>query len=189
MEFVKYTAEGPVGVITISRPEALNALNDQVIRQLDAVLSDLDLEQIRCVIIRGEGEKAFVAGADIGQMYGLSKAQGRQFGRQGNDVFRRLETLPVPTIAAVGGFALGGGCELAMSCDIRLCSDNAVFGQPEVGLGITPGFGGTQRMARLIGPGRARSSSTPPARSKRRRRCPSGWSRGSIPRRSSWTRP
>mgnify|MGYP004570005497 CR=1 FL=1 len=156
MEFVKYTAEGPVGVITISRPEALNALNDQVIRQLDAVLSDLDLEQIRCVIIRCEGEKAFVAGADIGQMYGLSKAQGRQFGRQGNDVFRRLETLPVPTIAAVGGFALGGGCELAMSCDIRLCSDNAVFGQPEVGLGITPGFGGTQRMARLIGPGRAK---------------------------------
>ena len=97
-----------------------------------------------------------MAGADIAQMSGLTKAEGEAFGKHGNDVFRKLETLSVPTIAAVNGFALGGGCELAMSCDIRLCAETAVFGQPEVGLGITPGFGGTQRMARLIGPGKAK---------------------------------
>lgn len=97
-----------------------------------------------------------MAGADIAQMSGLTKAEGEAFGKHGNDVFRKLETLPIPTIAAVNGFALGGGCELAMSCDIRLCAETAVFGQPEVGLGITPGFGGTQRMARLIGPGKAK---------------------------------
>lgn len=156
MEYVKLSAEGGVGVLTIARPAALNALNDQVIRELDQALDSVDLQQVRCLIVTGEGEKAFVAGADIGQMGGLNKAQGEAFGKLGNDVFRKLETLPIPTIAAVCGFALGGGCELAMSCDIRLCSETAVFGQPEVGLGITPGFGGTQRMARLIGPGRAK---------------------------------
>ncbi len=156
MEYVKLSAEGGVGILTIARPAALNALNDQVIRELDQVLDSVDLQQIRCLIVTGEGEKAFVAGADIGQMRGLTKEQGEAFGKLGNDVFRKLETLPIPTVAAVCGFALGGGCELAMSCDIRLCSETAVFGQPEVGLGITPGFGGTQRMARLIGPGRAK---------------------------------
>ncbi len=156
MDFVQFSAQGNVGILTINRPAALNALNDQVIRELDAALDQIDRNVIRCVIVRGAGEKAFVAGADIGQMSTLSKQEGQAFGKLGNDVFRKLETLPIPTIAAVCGFALGGGCELAMSCDIRLASETAVFGQPEVGLGITPGFGGTQRMARLIGPGRAK---------------------------------
>lgn len=156
MEYIKLAVEGNVGVLTINRPAALNALNDQVIRELDEALDSIDLDTVRCIVVTGEGQKAFVAGADIGQMSGLTKAEGEAFGKLGNDVFRKLEILPIPTIAAVCGFALGGGCELAMSCDIRLCSDTAVFGQPEVGLGITPGFGGTQRMARLIGMGRAK---------------------------------
>ena len=156
MEYIKLTVEGNVGVLTVNRPAALNALNDQVIRELNEALDTIDLDVVRCLVVTGEGQKAFVAGADIGQMSGLTKAEGEAFGKLGNDVFRKLETLPIPTIAAVCGFALGGGCELAMSCDIRLCSDTAVFGQPEVGLGITPGFGGTQRMARLIGVGRAK---------------------------------
>ena len=156
MEYIKLAVEGNVGVLTVNRPAALNALNDQVIRELNEALDAIDLDTVRCLVVTGEGQKAFVAGADIGQMSGLTKAEGEAFGKLGNDVFRKLETLPIPTIAAVCGFALGGGCELAMSCDIRLCSDTAVFGQPEVGLGITPGFGGTQRMARLIGMGRAK---------------------------------
>ena len=156
MEYVKFSAEGGVGTLVIDRPRALNALNDQVIRELDRTLDQIDPETVRCVIVRGGGEKAFVAGADIAQMSALTKAEGQAFGKLGNDVFRKLETLPIPTIAAVCGFALGGGCELAMSCDIRICSDTAVFGQPETGLGITPGFGGTQRLARLIGPGMAK---------------------------------
>ncbi len=156
MEYVKFSAEGGVGTLVIDRPRALNALNDQVIRELDQTLDQIDLETVRCVVVRGGGEKAFVAGADIAQMSALTKAEGQAFGKLGNDVFRKLETLPIPTIAAVCGFALGGGCELAMSCDIRICSDTAVFGQPETGLGITPGFGGTQRLARLIGPGMAK---------------------------------
>ena len=113
-------------------------------------------EEIRALVLTGCGEKAFVAGADIGEMSTLTKAGGEAFGKKGNDVFRKLETLPIPTIAAVNGFALGGGCELSMSCDIRICADTAVFGQPEAGLGITPGFGGTQRLARLVGPGMAK---------------------------------
>ena len=156
MEYIKLAVEGNVGVLTVNRPAALNALNDQVIRELNEALDTIDLDTVRCLVVTGEGQKAFVAGADIGQMSGLTKAEGEAFGKLGNDVFRKLEILPIPTIAAVCGFALGGGCELAMSCDIRLCSDTAVFGQPEVGLGITPGFGGTQRMARLIGMGRAK---------------------------------
>lgn len=156
MAVVELVQKGDVSVLTINRPKALNALNDEVITELDKVLDSIDPAATRCVIVTGAGEKAFVAGADIAQMSGLTKAEGEAFGKHGNDVFRKLETLPVPTIAAVNGFALGGGCELAMSCDIRICADTAVFGQPEVGLGITPGFGGTQRMARLIGPGKAK---------------------------------
>ena len=156
MAFVEFEIKGQVGILTINRPEALNALNDQVIAQLGETLDGIDTDAVRCVIVTGSGAKAFVAGADIAQMSGLTKTEGTAFGKLGNDVFRKLETLPIPTIAAVNGFALGGGCELAMSCDIRLASENAVFGQPEVGLGITPGFGGTQRMARLIGPGKAK---------------------------------
>lgn len=156
MSFVKYEPKGNIAYLIIDREKALNALNSQVLADLDAALDAIDLDTVRCVIVRGAGDKSFVAGADIAQMKELSKEEGEAFGKQGNGVMRKLEALPVPTIAAVGGYALGGGCELAMSCDIRLCSDNAVFGQPEVGLGITPGFGGTQRMARLIGPGRAK---------------------------------
>ena len=156
MSFVKYEPQGNIAYLTIDRPEALNALNAQVLADLDAALDAIDLDTVRCVIVRGAGEKSFVAGADIAQMKALTKVEGEAFGKQGNDVFLKLENLPIPTIAAVGGYALGGGCELAMSCDIRLCSDSAVFGQPEVGLGITPGFGGTQRLARLVGMGMAK---------------------------------
>lgn len=156
MAFVELEHKGDIAVLSINRPEALNALNDEVIQQLDKVLDSIDPSSVRCLIVTGAGQKAFVAGADIAQMSGLTKSEGEAFGKHGNDVFRKLETLPIPTIAAVNGFALGGGCELSMSCDIRLCADTAVFGQPEVGLGITPGFGGTQRMARLIGPGKAK---------------------------------
>ena len=156
MEFVTYEAEGQIGLITISRPKALNALNSAVLGELDEVLDAVDLEEIRALILTGAGEKSFVAGADIAEMSSLTKAEGEAFGKKGNDVFRKLEKFPIPVIAAVNGFALGGGCEIAMSCDIRICSENAMFGQPEVGLGITPGFGGTQRLARLIGAGMAK---------------------------------
>ena len=156
MGFVDYAAEGQIGIITINRPKALNALNADVLEDLKAVLDGVDQDAVRCLIITGAGEKSFVAGADIAQMSTLTKEEGEAFGKKGNDIFRALEVFPIPVIAAVNGFALGGGCELAMSCDFRICSDNAMFGQPEVGLGITPGFGGTQRLARLIGPGMAK---------------------------------
>ena len=156
MEFIKYEAEGAVATITIDRPKALNALNSQVLDELSEVLDAVDLNVVRAVILTGAGEKSFVAGADIGEMSTLTKAEGEAFGKKGNDVFRRLETFPIPVIAAVNGFALGGGCEIAMSCDIRICSENAVFGQPEVGLGIKPGFGGTQRLARIVSVGKAK---------------------------------
>jgi len=156
MEFIVYEVKGNVGTITISREKALNALNSTVLEELDATLDAVDLNEVRCLILTGAGAKSFVAGADIGEMSTLTKAEGEAFGKKGNDVFRKLETFPIPVIAAINGFALGGGCEIAMSCDIRICSDNAVFGQPEVGLGITPGFGGTQRLARLVGPGMAK---------------------------------
>lgn len=156
MEFIKYEVEGAVATITIDRQKALNALNSQVLDELSETLDAVDLNVVRAIILTGAGEKSFVAGADIGEMSTLTKAEGEAFGKKGNDVFRRLETFPVPVIAAVNGFALGGGCEIAMSCDIRICSENAVFGQPEVGLGITPGFGGTQRLARIISVGKAK---------------------------------
>ena len=156
MEYILYEVNGAVGTITINREKALNALNSQVLDELNATLDSVDLDTVRCLILTGAGEKSFVAGADIGEMSTLTKAEGEAFGKKGNDVFRKLETFPIPVIAAVNGFALGGGCEISMSCDIRICSDNAVFGQPEVGLGITPGFGGTQRLARLVSPGMAK---------------------------------
>ena len=149
MEFITYEVEGQIGIITINRPKA-------VLDELDKTLDAVDQEAIRCLILTGAGEKSFVAGADIGEMSTLTKAEGEAFGKKGNDVFRKLETFPIPVIAAVNGFALGGGCEISMSCDIRICSENAVFGQPEVGLGITPGFGGTQRLARIVGTGKAK---------------------------------
>ena len=156
MEFVKYEVDGNIAMMTIDRPKALNALNKQVLTEINEVLDQVDPNTVRCMIVTGAGEKSFVAGADIGEMSVLDREGGVDWGKYGNDIFRKLETLPVPTIAAINGFALGGGCEIAMSCDIRICSDNAVFGQPEVGLGITPGFGGTQRLARIVGMGRAK---------------------------------
>jgi len=150
MNTVDYRVEDAVAVVTINRPKALNALNTEVLTDLQAVFEGIDLEQVRAVILTGSGEKAFVAGADIGEMSTMTKEEGELFGMKGNAVFRMIETFPLPVIAAINGFALGGGCEIALSCDIRICSDNAVFGQPEVGLGITPGFGGTQRLARAI---------------------------------------
>ena len=156
MEFVLFEQKNQIGIITINRPKALNALNSTVLDELNEVLDSVDLDVVRCLILTGAGEKSFVAGADIGEMSNLTKEEGEAFGKKGNDVFRKLETFPIPVIAAINGFALGGGCEISMSCDIRICSDNAVFGQPEVGLGITPGFGGTQRLARLVSPGMAK---------------------------------
>ena len=129
--------KGHIAVATINRPKALNALNSQVLEDIDQLVEQVKADdEIRALVITGSGEKAFVAGADIGEMSTLTKAEGEAFGKKGNDVFRKLETLPVPTIAAVNGFALGGGCELSMSCDIRICADTAVFGQPEAGLGM-----------------------------------------------------
>lgn len=152
MGYVTYEVEGAVGILTIDRPKALNALNSEVLDDLSAALDQVDLDTVRCLILTGAGDKSFVAGADIAEMYECSKDEGAAFARKGNDLFLRLESFPIPVICAINGFALGGGCEISMSCDIRLCADNALFGQPEVGLGITPGFGGTQRLARLVGP-------------------------------------
>lgn len=156
MNYIQYEQKDAIAVLTISREKALNALNSEVLGELDAAIDAIDLDTVRCLIITGAGQKSFVAGADIGEMSTLTKEEGEAFGKKGNDVFRKIETLPIPVIAAVTGFALGGGCELSMSCDIRLASENAVFGQPETGLGITPGFGGTQRLARIIPVGKAK---------------------------------
>ena len=154
--FIKYEEEGTTAILTINRPKALNALNSQVLDELEKTLESIDTNKIRALIITGAGEKSFVAGADIAEMSTLTKKEGMEFSKKGNDVFRKIETFPIPVIAAINGFALGGGCEISMSCDIRICSENAIFGQPEVSLGITPGFGGTQRLARLVGMGMAK---------------------------------
>ncbi|HHU54048.1 MAG TPA: enoyl-CoA hydratase [Clostridiaceae bacterium] len=151
MEFVKVSINEAVATITIDRPKALNALNTQVLQEIASAFAGLDLETVRCVILTGAGDRSFVAGADIGEMVDMDSAAGKELGITGNKVMRDIENFPIPVIAAINGFALGGGNELAMSCDIRLASENAIFGQPEVGLGITPGFGGTQRLARVIG--------------------------------------
>ena len=157
MTHVLLEKKGQVAIATVNRPNALNALNSAVLDDLNEMLDTVAADgEIRVLVLTGAGEKAFVAGADIAEMSTLTKAEAEAFGKKGNDVFRRLETLPIPVIAAVNGYALGGGCELSMACDIRICSDTAVFGQPETGLGITPGFGGTQRLSRLVGPGMAK---------------------------------
>lgn len=149
--------EGNIAVVTINRPKALNALNTETLKDLDVVFDAIENdEEVYAVVLTGAGEKAFVAGADITEMKEKNVIEGRKFGQLGNKVFRKIETLSKPVIAAINGFALGGGCEIAMSCDIRIASTTARFGQPEVGLGITPGFGGTQRLARLIGLGMAK---------------------------------
>ena len=156
MEYIKYEVQGQIAIMTINKPKVLNALDGEVLAELDKALDEVDVNSVRCLILTGEGEKAFVAGADIAAQYPLSKSEGEAWGKNGNRIFLKLERLPIPVIAAVNGYALGGGCEICMACDIRICSENAVFGQPEVGLGITPGFGGTQRLARLVGPGMAK---------------------------------
>ncbi|NLV21424.1 MAG: short-chain-enoyl-CoA hydratase [Syntrophomonadaceae bacterium] len=149
--------EPGLAILIINRPQAMNALNYDTLQEIkDAVRQISQDNGIKALIITGAGEKAFVAGADIAYMENLTAIQGREFGALGQSVFSSIENLPIPVIAAVNGFALGGGCELAMACDIRLVSEKARFGQPEVSLGITPGFGGTQRLARLIGAGPAK---------------------------------
>jgi len=149
-------AEG-IATITINRPKALNALNSDVMCELmDASIHCKMEEAVKVVIITGAGEKSFVAGADISQMAELRPQQAMGFMEAGIETFRSFEVLPKPVIAAINGFALGGGVELAMSCDIRLASENARFGQPEILIGLIPGWGGTQRLARLVGMGRAK---------------------------------
>ena len=149
--------EEHLAIVTINRPKALNALNSETLKDLDTVLEDLENDSnIYAVILTGAGEKSFVAGADIAEMRDLNEEQGKEFGMLGDKVFRRLEKLDKPVIAAISGFALGGGCELSMACDIRIASERARFAQPESGLGITPGFGGTQRLPRIVGLGKAK---------------------------------
>lgn len=155
-QYLKLAENGAVCTVAISAPQSLNALNSTILGELEDFVDHLDCNKYRCLIVTGDGEKSFVAGADIKEMADLDATQGQTFGAKGARVFRKIETLPIPVIAAVNGFALGGGCELAMACDIRLCSDNARFGQPEVGLGIIPGFSGTVRLARLVGMGMAK---------------------------------
>ncbi len=154
-QFLKTFVDGSVAMVAISAPKSLNALNSAIIGELSHYVSHLGAD-IRALIITGDGEKSFVAGADISEMANLTSVEGEAFGRLGAGVFREIETLPIPVIAAVNGFALGGGCELAMACDIRIASTKAKFGQPEVGLGIIPGFSGTVRLARIVGMGIAK---------------------------------
>lgn len=156
LDTVKFEKKGRIGILTINRPQALNALNGQVLDELSAVIDEAEQDKgLRALIITGEG-RAFVAGADIGAQSKLDIAGGRNWGVFGSKLFRRIEMLEIPTIAAVNGFALGGGCELAMACDLIMASEKAKFGQPEVGLGITPGFSGTQRLPRRVGIGMAK---------------------------------
>jgi len=148
--------EDGIGILYINRPDAMNALNTGVLEEIIQAVGEISRDnEIQVLIITGAGDKSFVAGADIKEMHGLTAVEGREFGYIGQAAFRAIEKLEKPVIAAVNGFALGGGCELAMAADIRLASEKAKFGQPEVGLGITPGFGGTQRLPRLVGEGRA----------------------------------
>ncbi len=155
MALVNVTKEGAVATVSINRPDALNALNDEVLAELEKTITELDADrEVLVVVVTGEG-KAFVAGADIAAMAEMDGAQARAFAENGQRVFGALERAHFITIAAVNGFALGGGMELALACDIRFASTRAKMGQPEVGLGVTPGFGGTQRLPKLVGPGKA----------------------------------
>ena len=155
-ENVVLDKQNHIATISFNRPKALNALNSDVLKELDQILDEISVnEEIYVVIVTGYG-KAFVAGADISEMKDKTPEEARKFAQLGSGVFRKLELMEKPVIAAVNGFALGGGCELAMSCDIRIASEKAKFGQPEVGLGITPGFAGTQRLSRLVGIAKAK---------------------------------
>jgi enoyl-CoA hydratase len=153
---VRYEKIDNIAIVTVNRPEALNALNSTVIADLEMVIAEVEKDaELGAMILTGEG-RSFVAGADIGEQYPLDVAGGRKWGQRGAALMRRIEKLEIPTIAAVNGFCLGGGCELAMSFDIILASEKAKFGQPEVGLGITPGFSGTQRLPRRVGVAKAK---------------------------------
>lgn len=158
MEFknLLFEKQGNVGILSINRPKALNALNSEVLDELDVAIDMVqNADDIYVLILTGAG-RAFVAGADISEMSSLNATEGRAFGEKGIAVFRKLELLEKPVIAAVNGFALGGGCELCMTADMRIASEDALFGQPEAGLGITPGFAGTQRLPRIVGEGIAK---------------------------------
>jgi enoyl-CoA hydratase len=156
LQNILFRVEDGVGIATLNRPKALNALDTRTIQELGALLGQVEADPaLRALVVTGAGEKAFVAGADIAEMSALSPLQARRFAEAGQRTFERLEALPIVTIAAVNGFALGGGCELAMACDLIYASDRARFGQPEVNLGILPAFGGTQRLQRRVGPVRA----------------------------------
>jgi len=149
-------AENGIQTVTISRPQALNALNVELLDQLRSIISTSLLnEKVRCIILIGEGEKAFVAGADIKELASLSQSDALELSRRGQQLFKMIEDSGKPILAAVNGFALGGGCELAMACHMRIATENAKFGQPELNLGIIPGYGGTQRLAQLVGRGKA----------------------------------
>ncbi|MEN8192468.1 MAG: enoyl-CoA hydratase-related protein [Bacteroidota bacterium] len=151
-----YKLDNNIATITINRPDKLNALNHETLSELNSLIDLINEDNfVSVVIITGSGEKAFVAGADIKELSKLDKNSGIKFSQFGQSVFNKIENLEKPVIAAVNGFALGGGCELALACHIRFASDNAKFGQPEVNLGIIPGYGGTQRLARIINKGRA----------------------------------
>ncbi|AJH01600.1 crotonase [Clostridium beijerinckii] len=157
MENIKVKEESGISIICIDRPKSLNALNTQTLKELGQVITDIsERKDIYTVIITGSGEKAFVAGADITEMKSKSAIEGREMAKLAQKIFSNIENMPQVVIAAVNGYALGGGCELSMACDIRLASTNAKFGQPEVGLGIIPGFAGTQRLPRLVGKGIAK---------------------------------
>ena len=163
MNNLKLEVENQIAVLTISRPAALNALNSETLDELNTVLTEIEArDDVKVVILtggpdkKGNAFKSFVAGADIAEMVNFTAAQARAFGMRASVPFFKLMNMRQVTIAAVNGFALGGGCEICMACDIRIASDNALFGQPECGLGIIPGFGGTQRLARLVGMGRAK---------------------------------
>ena len=157
MSTVLFHIDGHIATITINKPQVLNALSTEVLADLNRVLDEVEkVEDIYAVILTGAGEKSFVAGADIAEMKDKDAKQATQYAQFADGIFFRIENFHCPVIAAVNGFALGGGCELAMACDIRIASETARFAQPETGLGITPGFGGTQRLARLVGAGRAK---------------------------------
>ena len=155
MSLVVFEKKDQIGIVKINRPEAMNSLNEEVLTELEKAVDQANNDaDVNVIILTGEG-RAFVAGADIAKMQPLDEKGGMEFGKLGQRVFRKIETLEKPTIAAVNGFALGGGCELAMACDMRIASEKAKFGQPEVGLGITPGYSGTQRLPRLVGKAKA----------------------------------
>ncbi|MCB0379516.1 MAG: enoyl-CoA hydratase/isomerase family protein [Bdellovibrionales bacterium] len=157
MEFIKYEKDGSIGWLTVNKPQALNALSSSVLKEMKACLEEAGQDKdLRCLVITGAGDKAFVAGADIKEIHGLNVETAAQFAGFGQDLFTKIENFPVPVIAAVNGFALGGGLELALACDFIYASENAKFGLPECTLGLMPGFGGSVRLARKIGPNLAK---------------------------------